>query len=264
MGPGRPLVLRKAHREARPPLDRVVMDHHPVAVGEADGVEPRSRIGKLERSHLPPGRAAVGRFAGADPLEGTILAHVGDERTVAPLEDRRLDVAEADEGLARTPGAAAIVGEGHQRERVGVAVEGEHDPPAVQLRRLAARLPPETLGELVPQGPFDLCEECLGARPVCGGHRLEPGLRQFPGPVLEVVGLEPDHPLPVPDRGAGACRVVRGAVIRQRRAPLVVEDDRPEEPKLLRGIQEQAGVAVGEAGVVGEREWLAPRLCPLR
>ena len=235
-----------------------------MAIGEAHGVEPRAGIGEVERAHLSPGLAAIGRFAGPDSFEGAVLAHVSDERTVAPLQDRRLDVAESDEGLTRAPGAAAVVGKGHQGEGVGVAVEGEHDPAALELRRLAARLPPEALSELVAQRSVDLREERLGPGPIRSRHRLQPRSGEFPGPVLEVVGLEPHHPLPVPGRGADAFIVARGAVIGQRRAPLVVEDDRPEQPQLLRGIEKEAGVAVGEAGVVGERERLAPSRRPLR
>src|SRR5206468_179530 len=77
------------------------------------------------------------------------------------------------------------------------------------------------------------------------GEHLRPILQAAKHDFLELLWLEVKRALPVPDRRAVGVVLRRDAIVGQARAPLVVENDRPEEPETALCVDKQRGVAVG-------------------
>ena len=65
---------------------------------------PLPGLGSSVSATGPQVRSVVLRLRDADRFSGAVLAHVGHERAVVPPQHGRLDVAEADQGLAGVPG----------------------------------------------------------------------------------------------------------------------------------------------------------------
>ena len=159
---------------------------------------------------------------------------------------------------------AVVVADGHDRERKRVAIERQQDAAGREHGRLAARLPAEPLRELVAQPLFQLVGVALD--PLGGvGAAAWPCSRAAALMALSLksAGLSQITPCQSHFGAAGAWIVVRRAIVRQRRFPVVVQNDRPEQPQLLVLVDHHAGVAVGKAGIVGHHERLAPGACAL-
>ncbi len=136
-----------------------------MAVGEAQCVQAGAGIRQVHGANRSPRHGVIARFGDTDAMERAVLAHVGHERTVLPLQDGRLDVAEAGEHAAGEPRLPGIVAEGHDGNAVGVRVERQHDAAGAEHSGFATRLPAETLGKFVGDGlpeSFDSIGHHLG------------------------------------------------------------------------------------------------------
>jgi len=194
----------------------------------------------------------------------TVVPHQCVERAIPTTHDTRLDIACAAQRRARTPGAAPIVSNGHERKGEAIRIKRDNEALAVKDEWMRAGHPAETATEFV------------------RGLRAEAG-KELRGPVarLRRQGLSRNFRegfigVPIYDLDKIAARrdvqdfadfpfrrtlpaVIRGdAVFHERSVPLVGENRWPQQPQSSARIDEHGAVRVRVIRSVGHRETLAP------
>ena len=243
-------------------LRRVIVYQQPMPVAQSDAIQPRSGIRQVAHADRAPGQPLVARFRHAHAPTKSVLTHVGHQRPVVAAQHGGLDVAPANQRRTGIPRFAAVVRDGHDRDGKRVGVQRQQDPTARQHRRLAARLPSQTLVELRVQPLAQLAElrrfhllEQVG--PLC-----RPIGRAVPrAGVWKSLGLQQDQAGAIPLRRPGCRILARHAVIRQARLPAVGHDRRPEQPQALLSVDHHARVAVRETRACRPSQTVRPRSC---
>jgi hypothetical protein len=237
-------VLGDRDDELRAARFRRIVDEDPVAVGEADAVDSAAGVRQFGIADRAPVDAVVVRFRNADDAARAVLAHVRDERAVVAAQNRRLNVAEPDEGLARVPRFAIVVADCHDRNVERVGIERKKNAPARQHGRLAAVCPAKSLEERI----LEFRSLSFGTDDGAARRTNLAIAEQLERFVAEIIGLQKNHSLTFPLRRARTREVGRGPIVHQARFPARAEDRRIEQPEPRIFVDHHAGVAIGKAG----------------